>query len=284
MNNRNIIGQVINDVANRVPGKDFHDGDYTGEDGLLYCGKCNTPKRCWVEFLGQRRAMPIMCECEKEKDRKRIEAENAAKLAAKIDRMRRDCFPTYETEQATFKLDDRHDPKISDAMHRYVDQWEEMKRQNMGLLLYGSVGTGKTFYAGCIANALLDKGIPCKLTSFARIVNGLQGMQNGRQDWIDKLVGYPLLIIDDLGAERSSDYMLEQVYSVVDARYQAGLPLIVTTNVPIKEIKEPLDLKYKRIYDRILSMCFPVKIDGVSRRREALKANFADRAKLLGLK
>ena len=77
--------------------------------------------------------------------------------------------------------------------------------------------------------------------------------------------------------------MLGLVFAVIDARYQANLPLIVTTNVDLAEIKEPSDLKYKRIYDRVLEMCHPVKFEGPSYRRETLRENFAERAKLLGL-
>ena len=150
------------------------------------------------------------------------------------------------------------------------------------MLLYGPVGTGKSFYAACIANALIDKGIPAMMTSFPRILNTLNGIYD-KQAYINKLVSYPLLIIDDLGAERASEYMLENVYAIVDARYQTGLPLIVTTNIAISEIKEPSDLKYKRIYDRILEICHPIKIDGESRRRESVKENFMRHQQLLGL-
>lgn len=61
-----------------------------------------------------------------------------------------------------------------------------------------------------------------------------------------------MLIIDDLGVERSSEYALEQVYNVVDSRYLSRLPFIVTTNLTLNELKKPLDLARARIYDRIL--------------------------------
>lgn len=108
-------------------------------------------------------------------------------------------------------------------------------------------------------------------------------MLDGRQDYLDDIVETPLLIIDDLGAERASDYMLEQVFNIVDARYQSGRPLIVTTNVDINELKKPAELKYKRIYDRILQMCFPIEVTGRSKRRKILHDDFARRAEILGL-
>lgn len=279
----NIYEAAINDVASKVPGKDVQEGDYTGEDGLLYCGKCKTRKQTHIAFLGREQVVPVMCKCAQEKYDAELARRKAEEEMQRIQRLRRDCFPTDEMAGCTFAVDDEHDARISAAMRRYVEKWDEIRLENMGLLLYGPVGTGKTFYAACIANGLLDKGVPVMMTSFARIVNTMQGMYNGRQEYLDKLVSYPLLIIDDLGAERGSEYMLEQVYSVVDARYQTGRPLIVTTNIPITEIKEPADLKYRRIYDRILERCHPVEITGPSRRRESVKANFAARKNLLGL-
>lgn len=287
-NGQNAIGQAIAEIAARVPGQAPKEGDYIGDEGLRYCGICHQPKECWTDFMGNRRKMPVVCQCEKD----RLAAEEAEKarvqFAKKVERLRADCFSKTDGEstsaaEATFSRDKRRDVKVSNAMRRYADQWETMRRQNVGLLLCGNVGTGKSFYAACIANALIDKGIAVKMTSFDRISNTLFGMNTGRQAYLDKLASYPLLIIDDLGAERSSEYMLGLVFAVIDARYQANLPLIVTTNVDLAEIKEPSDLKYKRIYDRVLEMCHPVKFEGPSYRRETLRENFAERAKLLGL-
>lgn len=274
---------VLNDIASKVPGKEKHEGDYIGKDGILYCGVCDTKKQTRISVMQKEMTVPVMCRCEQERHDTEIAEKKEAEKLRVISKLRRECFLTDEMAGQTFAVDDQHDSRISAAMRRYAERWDEVKVENMGLLLYGQVGTGKSFFAACIANALIDKGIPVKMTSFSRIVNEIQGLYTGRQEYLDKLTSYPLLIIDDLGAERGSDFMLEQVYAVVDARYQSGLPLIVTTNIPVGEIKEPADLKYRRIYDRILERCHPVKIDGPSRRREALKENFAKRAALLGL-
>ena len=288
-NRQNAIGQAIAEIAARVPGQAPKEGDYIGDEGLRYCGICHQPKECWTDFMGIRRKMPVVCQCEKD----RLAAEEAEKarvqFAKKVERLRADCFARNDDgtstipADATFAHDIRRDVRVSDAMRRYVDKWDEMQAQNIGLLNCGEVGTGKSFYAACIANALIDKGIAVKMTTFERISNELFGLSTGRQAYLDKLASYPLLILDDLGAERSSEYMRGLVFSVIDARYQSGKPLIVTTNVDLSEIKEPSDLKYKRIYDRVLEMCHPVKFTGPSYRRETLRKNFANRAKLLGL-
>lgn len=279
----NIFENIVDEIASKTPGLDTENGDYIGDDGLMICGNCNTPKQTRVNILGKIKIVPCMCECMQKAYNDDLQARKDAEERKKIMLMRRECFASKEFENYTFEKDDRKDERVSNAARNYANKWNEMEIENIGLLFYGDVGTGKTFYAGCIANALIDKGIPAYMTSFARIVNTMQGMYAGKQDYIDKITSYPLLIIDDLGAERGSDYMLEQVYSIVDARYQSGKPLIVTTNIPIDEIKEPADLKYKRIYDRILEMCHPVALKGHSRRREILKDNFAKRKQLLGL-
>ena len=72
---------------------------------------------------------------------------------------------------------------------------------------------------------------------------------------------------DDLGIERSTEYALEQVYAVIDERYKSGLPVIITTNLKIAEIRNPQDVAYARIYSRILEMCTPVRISGEDRRK-----------------
>jgi DNA replication protein DnaC len=77
--------------------------------------------------------------------------------------------------------------------------------------------------------------------------------------------------------------MLEQVYGIVDARYRPGKPLIVTTNIPIDDIKKPVDLRLQRIYDRIIEMCHPVEVKGQSRRRLAVADEYATHNKMLGL-
>ena len=64
--------------------------------------------------------------------------------------------------------------------HRYVEQWQTMRAENLGLLLWGGVGTGKSFLAGCIANALMEQEVSVRMTNFARIMNELNNGFSGR--------------------------------------------------------------------------------------------------------
>ena len=164
--------------------------------------------------------------------------------------------------------------------HRYAEQWQTMRSENLGLLLWGGVGTGKSFLAGCIANALMEQEVSVRMTSFARILNELNGSFSGRNDIVDKLCRYPLLIIDDFGMERGTEYALEQIYNIVDSRYRSRKPLIVTTNLTLDEIRHPQDTAHARIYDRLLEMCIPVSCIGVSFRKENAQEKL-ERLKLL---
>ena len=86
---------------------------------------------------------------------------------------------------------------------------------------------------------------------------------------------YSLLVIDDLGVERNTEYAMEQMFTVIDSRYRSKKPLIVTTNLKLEEIKNPPDLAHARIYDRILERCAPVLFSGKNFREEGARATKA---------
>lgn len=256
-------------------------GDYE-KDGLLYCGKCNTPKQHRGMFLGVERIVPCICCCKKaelDAEEKRRQWEKQQEL---IKKQRRVGFPESDMREWTFAGDDGNNPRIMQAMRNYVDNFPSFKNQGKGLLLHGGLGTGKTYAAACIVNALIDTGRSCLMTNFARVLNTLWSIEN-KQGYIDSLNKFDLLVLDDLGAERRSEYAQEQVFNVIDSRYRAKLPLIVTTNLTMKELTAPDNIGNGRIYDRLLEMCHPVEISGKSRRRQKVANEFKDTNKLLGL-
>ena len=121
----------------------------------------------------------------------------------------------------------------------------------------------------CIANALLDQDVPVLMTNFPTILNRLTGMfSEDRSEFIASFDEYDLLIIDDLGVERSTEYAMEQMFFVIDSRYRSRRPMIITTNLKLSELKNPTDLAHARIYDRILERCAPILFDGKNFREE----------------
>lgn len=177
--------------------------------------------------------------------------------------------------------DKGYNPEMQKA-HDYVVHWSEMKAKSIGLLLWGDVGTGKSFFAGCIANALLEQGVPVLMTNFSRILNALSGLYSEEKNqYIDSLNQYSLLIIDDLGIERSTEFALEQVFNVIDSRYRSKLPLIVTTNMTLEELKNPQDLTRSRIYDRVLERCVPLRINNQNIRQRNAAESMKEARKIL---
>lgn len=259
------------------------DGDYLSDDGLLMCGKCHTPKQVRVEVFGETRTPMCLCQCAKAHLEAETEERQRQERQEKIRSLRRLGFPDVEMSRWTFADDDNSNKRVSEIARRYAENFREMEDRGKGLLLYGTVGTGKTFAAACIANALIDKGVPALVTNFARLTNTIGGMYEGKQQYIDGLSRFDLLVIDDLASERDTEYMNEIVFQIIDSRYRSGLPLIVTTNLTAEEIKHPAEVKRQRIFSRLLEMCIPVEVKGADRRKEALKTDFNELKDLLGL-
>ena len=153
----------------------------------------------------------------------------------------------------TFEKDMGYNPRAMEIARNYVEHWEQFKENSQGLLFWGDVGTGKSFIAGCIGNELLNRGVRVQMTNFSRLMNRLTDLQMGdRNGFIDSLNSFDLLILDDLGIERNSEFAKEQIFSIIDSRYRSGLPMIVTTNLTLDELLSPADLWRKRVYDRVL--------------------------------
>lgn len=268
--------ETIGKILNNVDGQNFEPDDYLGSDGLVYCGKCNTPKQCrppMPETLSQqlrnilgKNPKRCLCECEIRRSEERRMEDEARRKMDSIRRLKADGVQDKNMLEWTFENDDGTNPELMNKARKYASAWQKAYEENIGLLLYGDVGAGKTYFAACIGNALLDQNVPVLMTNFPRLLNKLTGLSEDRNEFINSLNQFKLLIIDDLGVERQSDFALEQVYNVIDARYKNGQPVIITTNLTFSEIQNPPDMRYKRIYDRIVEMALPIKVIGESRR------------------
>jgi len=283
------LGNAIFDSLAAKSLNNYEEGDYTDGEGFLVCGKCHTRKQFEItlpESFGQKkvRRVGVACKCRQEEIAKEKADRERKEFHQRMSMLQKDGITDPAYLQYTFDQDDKRNPEVSQVCRKYVENWEEMKKDNIGILFYGGVGTGKSFLACCIANALLEKLVSVSVTNFPRILNRLQGFDEERQAFIDKLQRYKLLVIDDLGVERDTSYSVEQVFNVVDTRSRSGMPLIVTTNLSMEDLKNPPSLAHSRTYDRVLGMCqIRLKLVGDSRRT----GNAIDRRdkarKLLGL-
>lgn len=278
----NIIENITREASRN---SHYEEGDYLNEDGLLTCGKCHTPKQCrfLAKWDGKEKTPYTPCDCERERQEAEEQARQVRDLRIEVNRLRKLGFPDSEMADWTFAHDDGSDPRTTRIAHNYVDNFPEMKKRGKGLLLYGTVGTGKTYAAACIANELISQGRPCLVTNFARITNTLQGMFDGKQRYLDDFNRLDLLVIDDLAAERDTSYMHEMIFNIIDSRYRSGKPLIVTSNLTQSDLSAPGSVERQRIYSRLLEMCVPVEVKGADRRKKKLRDDSADMATLLGL-
>lgn len=235
------------------------DGDYI-KDGLLYCSKCGTKKQTRVTIAGKEKIMFCLCKCGAEKAKAEEAAEKEKRRVQRIRELR--THGILDTEIRKYSFNNAEITENLKKCKKYVENFVEMLKNNNGLLFWGRPGAGKTFAAGCIANALIDKSVPVLVTSFPRILNG----GYDKTDVLKSMREYDLVIIDDLGVERESSYAKETVYMVIDERYKANKPMIITTNLSYSDIQRPKNIELSRIYDRILGVCVPVCFSGESRR------------------
>lgn len=279
MNNLNVanaIGAVM--AAAETTGD--RENEYLGDDGLLHCKTCGDAVQTVIElpFLPQPRTVRCVCRCVTAEEERRKELDRLDG----IERNRRKCFAGTDMIGWSFENDDRSRPELSDAAAQYAENFREYLRDGRGLLFWGKVGTGKTYLAASIANKVVDLGYTARMANFSQISDALQSTWE-KDEYMQELLSFDLLIFDDLGVERKTEYMQEMVFKIIDARYRAGRPMIITTNLTSDELAKPGEIGYARIYDRILERCLPIKVDGHSRRREAAKKDWNDMRRELGL-
>lgn len=273
---------LLDMVAAKAEASAQADTEYMDEDGLLRCRICGGKRQTVVTlpFEGaQPRTVRCWCNCPTEQDKLK-----AQEKQIKLEQHLSVCFRGVEEMRcSTFDKDDgTQDPVLINAAKRYAEDFAKHLKDGMGLLYYGGVGTGKTFLAACIANAVLAQGYRVKMTNFATVADEMWAVPD-KAAYIADLSKYPLLILDDLGVERKSEYMQEMVYKIINARYVAGAPVIVTTNLTPDELTKPQDIGYARTYDRLLEKCLPIKVEGRSRRRAAAAETWGEMRRQLGM-
>jgi len=268
-----LIGDMVKGSESlRVPAAD----DYRGKDGLLRCGRCHTPKECVFRITG--RVVGCVCRCESER---RAEEERRERA----ERLRDRCFRYADAKQATFERDLGYIPKVSEAARRYAENFERFRRDGIGMLLYGPFGTGKSFYAYAIANALVDRLYRVRAWQLEELHREYE--EGGRRTgFFSYMASHDLVVIDDLGAEKQTRELTSFTFNAIDALYSSRTPFVITTNVALSELTGTRDGDRRRIYERILERCpQPVLVDRPegSIRYTKLREQNPEYKKLLGL-
>ena len=247
------------------------DGDYV-QNGILYCGECHEAKQAWIDWMPDqdgnptKNLVPVMCRCDVEAERRekeRIEEERFANSLRHYNLMIHG--QQAPISSATFGTDTAPLSPISRTCRQWVIRWDEMRQDNMGILFFGPKGTGKSFYASCIVNAMIERKVVAVMTTTANLMQVLSAWD--KTETMEAISRVPLLALDDLGAERDTSYSAELMYNVINTRYNAGRPTIITTNLDLAEMRSETDLWRARIYDRVIEMCpITIRMDGESRR------------------
>lgn len=269
------MDSLDNLITNAIPTQDSGETGSAkrariGADGLAICAVCGAPlqRRVELAFRNEPIVVRILCDCEIAEQRKREEREAEEKRLAEIGRMRRECFAEEDSyRNYTFDADDGENPALTARCKRYADTFNP--EEPYGMLLYGDVGTGKTYMAAAIANRVLDRGFSVYQTDMHSIVGIMESSFSDRRMNLERILRYDLLIIDDLGAQRTTEYVMQHVYAIVDGRYRRGKPMVITTNLSANDIARARNNEaWNRVYDRILERCYLLKVTGESRRRE----------------
>lgn len=274
MQNTQSLMEGIIDTENRAMVQ--NERDFI-QDGLIYCGVCGGKKQ--TRLFGSV-IVRCNCACDEAEYKKMREMQREREEADRKQRYRTTGIQSQELRGATFDSDDHANPATK-ILLQYAKDFAKMAADNKGLLLYGGVGSGKSYGAACIANYLIDHGTSAMMTNFSTVLNSLYASDD-KNAVIDDLVSYPLLILDDFGMERQTEYALEQVFNVIDARKRTGKPLIVTTNLSLGAIDSPTDMAHKRIYSRIREICcVAIDFGSIDRRKGIADRKFKEAVQLL---
>jgi len=154
------------------------------------------------------------------------------------------------------------------AVRRYVGDIDARLDDGDGLWLEGDVGTGKTTLAMLVSRAALDAGRSVAIYSVPRLLAAIRSTfdadsEGSYVDFVDRLTRVDLLHLDDLGAERSNSWVLEQLYAIVNARYEDERSILITTNLPLDELGEQIT---PRTVSRLKEMCDVLPLYGADAR------------------
>src|SRR5579884_2793486 len=161
------------------------------------------------------------------------------------------------------------EPEVVTATRRFADAIDQKLDAGRGLWFMGPVGTGKTTLAMLVSKAALRAGRSVAIYSLPRLLNEIRDTHRAERshlDLLDRLCAVDLLHIDDLGAERTNDWVLEELYSIVNARYEDQRSIVITTNILDREaLCEQIT---ERTASRLTEMCEELPLIGPDHRMD----------------
>ena len=164
---------------------------------------------------------------------------------------------------------ERRAPHVIRAVRQYCRAIAANLDEGRGLWLFGGTGTGKTTLAMLVSKHALEAGRSVAIYSVPRLLTEIRRTYDDEArrsdlDLLDRLAAGDLLYLDDLGAERTSEWVLEQLYSIINARYEDGRSLIVTTNAGAEDLEKQIGV---RTVSRLAEMCEAIMLLGDDQRQ-----------------
>ena len=235
-------------------------------------------------WRGEMRPFPIHCRCQRECLARIAEEQEERARWEKAELCRQHALPYAYMHRWTFANDDGGSPRATRYFRQYADNFEEMKKDGSGILLFGPKGAGKTYAAVQIVNALCDKGYRCLVTSFSEITKNLLSLnRENRQQYLDDICSHDLLVFDDFGGETNSNFFDINMEEIVKTCYRKFIPMIVITPLAQDALEQGLNATRQKAVDRLKERCYCLTLLNTSRNRQLTKERKEKMERLLGI-
>jgi DNA replication protein DnaC len=248
------------------------------KENVVYCNKCNTPRTTEVNFLGDKRIVRCICQCQAEELEKEEEIQREIQRQVRLAKLQEASLLSNRYKHVTFDNCKTGDNKTFDEAFtrckRFCENSNEVLENGFGIYIYGDKGTGKTHLTSCMANELMKQYKQVLFTNFFEISKSIRATFKGAGneiDLINKIANVDFLFIDDLGTEKvtkegEDTWLQDKIFEVINKRYNNMKPTIFTSNYSLQQLVQERGLMDKTV-DRILEMSTAImKIEGRSNR------------------
>ena len=184
------------------------------------------------------------------------------KLAGEAQRLKEQSNLGERFMNRTFgNFEVRRDPTAYQQCLAYSERESLFRDKRNGLLIFGGIGSGKTHLAAAIANQMIDRGIPSLFATFSTHLEHIREEfdHTGQKKYLSMMKNTPILVVDDLGKEKKTEWSQQILFDVVNYRYEHLLPIIITSNFSADGMANYVG---GAIWSRLFEMCGAVETKG----------------------